>query len=370
VRKVVFLSPMYFDDESCVGGGERYPLNLARGLAESSRGRYQVEYLSYGPRSFRKPLCPGVTLRVMAAAGTPRHPLNSVSWESLDAVASADVVHVMQAFTRSSEIGVLVGRFAGKPVCVTDLGGVSTNLGLQFGLLELADRVVCISEFSARMFPTSTPVVTIKGGVDGRQFTPAPDPVERDRVLYVGRLLPHKGIDKLIEALPAHLPLTVCGRPYHPDYFARLKKLAEGKRVEFVTSASDADIRGLYRQAWVNVLPSTYRDCYGQTYPAPELMGLTLLEGMACGTPVICSRVGAMPEFVRHGETGFVFDTTDELTKQLRLLAENPDLVERMGTEARRAVDTEFDLRACGARLAAVYDELIDTARSVRGVAA
>ena len=42
-------------------------------------------------------------------------------------------------------------------------------------------------------------------------------------------------------------------------------------------------------------------------------MGFTLLESMACGTPAICSRVGAMPEYVNDGETGFVFDTDDEL---------------------------------------------------------
>ena len=74
-------------------------------------------------------------------------------------------------------------------------------------------------------------------------FTPPPAPSRspRDRVLYVGRLLPHKGIDRLIDALPPDLPLTVCGRPYHRDYSATSSQLAGGKRVEFVTDADDAD---------------------------------------------------------------------------------------------------------------------------------
>ena len=66
-------------------------------------------------------------------------------------------------------------------------------------------------------------------------------------------------------------------------------------------------------------------------------MGFTLLEAMACGTPAICSRVAAMPEFVRDGETGFVFDRPDELTDRLRHLAGDPALVERMGRQARAA---------------------------------
>ena len=66
------------------------------------------------------------------------------------------------------------------------------------------------------------------------------------------------------------------------------------------------------------MLPSVYRDCYGHAHLAPELMGLTLLEAMACGTPAICSRVAAMPEFIREGETGFVFDTPEDLARQLR----------------------------------------------------
>jgi glycosyltransferase involved in cell wall biosynthesis len=255
-------------------------------------------------------------------------------------------------------VGYLAAKLCNKVVCVTDLGGTSSTLGPSFDALELCDRVVCYSDFGAALMRSSRPMTTIKGGVDAKLFTP-PRHTTRDRVLYVGRLLPHKGIDLLIEALPPDLPLTVCGRPYHPHYFERLQLLAQGKRVEFITNADDATIRELYGRAWVNVLPSVYRDCYGQTYVAPELMGLTLLEGMACGTPVICNRVGAMPEFVNHGVTGFVFDTPAELTHYLNQLAREPGLADTMGQAARDVVESEFDLRVCGRRLASVYDELL-----------
>jgi glycosyltransferase involved in cell wall biosynthesis len=80
---------------------------------------------------------------------------------------------------------------------------------------------------------------------------------------------------------------------------------------------------------------------------------------MACGTPVACSRVGAMPEFVRHTETGYVFDTEEELASILRDVSANPVLVERMGFRARSAVEQEYDLHICGRKLAAVYRDLL-----------
>jgi glycosyltransferase involved in cell wall biosynthesis len=66
-----------------------------------------------------------------------------------------------------------------------------------------------------------------------------------------------------------------------------------------------------------------------------------------------------MPEFVRHGRTGFVFDEPAELTGYLRALASDPGLADRMGREARRAVEREFDRRVCGEKLVSLYRELL-----------
>ncbi len=358
-RKIAYLTPLYFDAGSCLGGGERFPTNLARGVAESSAGGFEVELISFSNAPSVRQIFPGVTLRLLTASGRPRNPLDVVSWELPGALADADLVHIHQVYTRCSEVGLLVARQQRKPVCVTDHGGVSSPLVKQLGILSLVDLIIAQSDFGASLYQTSTPLTVIKGGVDATRFTPSPVPVKRDRVLYVGRLLPHKGIDRLITALPSELPLTVCGRPYHPAYFERLRSLAEGKRVEFITDADDARILDLYRRAWVNVLPSVHVDCYGITHEAPELMGFTLLEASACGTPAVCSRVAAMPEFVHDGETGFVFDDLSGLSQILRRLASEPGLADRLGANGRRVVDREFDYRVAGAKLAEVYDRLI-----------
>jgi glycosyltransferase involved in cell wall biosynthesis len=365
VAKIACLTPNYFSDESYIGGGERYPLNLSRGVVESSGGRYSVDLISFGPKSRTFTIEPGVTVRVLAAARPPRNPLDVVSWDLPAAIADADLVHVHQAYTRCSEMAYLVARQQGKPIVVTDHGGMTSSLGTSVGSLELTDHIVSNSNFGAMLYRTGTPITVIKGGVDGAYFCPPEQRSARDRVLFVGRLLPHKGIDRLIDALPRELPLTVCGRAYHPEYFEALKGLAAGKDVTFITDADDRAILDLYRRAWVNVLPSVYRDYYGQTHLCPELMGFTLLEAMACGTPVICSNVGGMPEYVIDGETGFVVDDLPALTERLRQLAGDPTLVEQMGLQARRQVEREYDFRIAGARMIAVYEPLIDRSREV-----
>jgi glycosyltransferase involved in cell wall biosynthesis len=364
-RKVAYLAPLYFDERSYLGGGERYPLNLAKGIVESTGGRYEVELISFGESSLRQTMAPGVSLRVLKSAGRPIHPLDMVSWELPEALYDVDLVHIHQAYTRCSEMGLLVARQLRKPICVTDHGGASSPFVEQLGILDVVDQIVAQSDFAASFFRCATPIKVIKGGVDARRFTPPPESIKRDRVLFVGRLLPHKGIDHLIAAMPHELPLTVCGRAYDPDYFRLLNQLAIGKTVEFITDAGDDLILDLYRRAWANVLPSVYVDCFGNMHQYPELMGLSILEAMACGTPAICSRVAAMPEFIREGETGFVFDDSGELADQLRLLASDPERVERMGRLARQVVEDEYDYRVAGGKLAALYEPLIARAAEV-----
>ncbi|MBV8960335.1 MAG: glycosyltransferase family 4 protein [Actinobacteria bacterium] len=361
--KIAYVSPLHFDGSSYVGGGERYPLNLARGVAAD--GTCTVELVSYGPQAARRELAPGVTLRVLPGT-QPAHPLDVSSWDLVDALRDADLVHVHQVFTRGSEIAVLVARQLHKPICVTDHGGGTTRRLESSGALALADAVVAYSDFGASLVRATIPTHVIKGGVDAAFFTP-PTAGTRDRVLFVGRWLPHKGIETLVDALPAGVRLTICGQPYSDDYTARLRAQVDGRgiaaHVEFVSDRDDDGLRELYRRAYAVVLPSMYEDAYGNTYLAPELMGFSLLEGMACGAPAVCSRVGAMPEFVRHGETGFVFDTRDELHDVLQRLAVSPDLVAAIGRAGRASAEA-FDLHVAGGRMRALYEELVAARRA------
>lgn len=359
-RRVAFLTPMHFDEQSYLGGGERYPVNLAYGVVGASNGTVEIDIISYGASARSVELSPGVRLKVLTLANPGSNPLDALSWELPAAIADADLVHVHQAFTRSSEIALLVAKQQQKPICVTDHGGATSRLASSLKSLDLADRIICYSDFGASLIEAATQINVVKGGVNAEFFQPPVASPQRDHVLYVGRLMPHKGIDQLVAALPAGIPLIVCGRPYDRDYHRFLETLATGKDVRFLTEAGDEEIRELYRTAWATVLPSVYIDCNKAVHLAPELMGLSMLESMACGTPAICSRVAAMPEFIRHRETGFVYDSLAELTGHLELLATNSEVCDQMGARARADIDERFSREVVGRRVLSIYEELIE----------
>lgn len=369
-RMVAYVTPLYFDEKSCLGGGERYPLNLARGVVAASKGRFAVDLFSFGAENRRLSLAPGVGLRVLKAEAQPQNALDVLSWELPDALRAVDLVHIHQAYTRCGEAALLAAKLLGKPICATDHGAHTSTLGSELGHLELADHIITYSQFAARIYgAVNTPISVIQGGVDGSLFRPPVSKSKRDYLLYVGRLLPHKGIDVLIDALPPGVPLKICGRAYHRDYWRVLNQRARRKDVTFLTEANDDDLVPLYANAFANVLPSVYRDMYGQVHIAPELMGLTLLEAMSCGTPAICSRVGGMPEFVEHGATGFVFDTPNELRAYIERLAADSALCDAMGRNARNVIETRFDLTPVGARVVDIYDRLISRAAQLESAA-
>jgi glycosyltransferase involved in cell wall biosynthesis len=160
------------------------------------------------------------------------------------------------------------------------------------------------------------------------------------RVLYVGRIMRHKGIDVLIDALPPGSGLDVVGRVYDPEYHALLRERAQGKDVRFVHDASDDVVAEHYRRALVTVLPSVYDDVFGGHWDRPELLGGVLQESMATGTPVICTAVGGMPEVVRDGESGFVVPPNDPaaLRAAIETLACDPALRRRLGETGRAGV--------------------------------
>jgi glycosyltransferase involved in cell wall biosynthesis len=320
-----------------------------------------VEIISFGPDAGEAVIEEGVRMRVLEPAFKPEHQLNSISWDLVDALEAADVIHAHQVFTRSGEASILIASVLGKPVFATDLGAHASTLGMRYGMLDLTAGVICISDFSAAMMRTSAPVEVLLGGVDTERFTPPRGTPTREHVLYVGRLLPHKGIDTLIQAMPADLKLIICGTAYDDAYHDHLRSLAAGKAVDFVTGADDKHLLGLYQSAIATVLPSVYRDYRGVFQRAPELLGLTLLESMACGTPPVCSRVGGMPELIRQGEDGFVYDSLEQLTGIISDLRDGRLSAERVGGAARRVAVAEFDIRHVGGKAARLYEAALGT---------
>jgi glycosyltransferase involved in cell wall biosynthesis len=142
-------------------------------------------------------------------------------------------------------------------------------------------------------------------GHDPERFSPGPTGSDASYALYVGNVMPHKNLIRLVEAFAAVGPpsrrLVICGwgrRPHVEALQERLDALQLGARVDWHPYVTDAELVRLYRGARMLLLPSLY-----------EGFGLTALEAMACGTPVVAGNRSSLPELV--GPAGLLVDPTD-----------------------------------------------------------
>jgi glycosyltransferase involved in cell wall biosynthesis len=206
----------------------------------------------------------------------------------------------------------------------------------------------------------------IYGGVDGARYRPDPQ-ASRRGVLFLGRVTPHKGVDRLIRALPEDAELTVAGTTGHDpdpperDYPDLLRSLARGRAVRFLGAVPDDQLPALYRHAAVLALPSVEHTCYGRHIAIVELLGLVALEAMASGTPVVCSRVGGLPEVVEDGVTGLLVEPgdVDALREALERILRDRALAARLGRAARERALERFTWDACATRCLAAYEEIL-----------
>jgi phosphatidyl-myo-inositol dimannoside synthase len=212
-------------------------------------------------------------------------------------------------------------------------------------------------------------------GTDPARFKPGIDPGDlRGRLelpdddtrwlLTVARLDPHKGVDTVIEALPAVVDrfpavrYAVAGSGADRERLERLAhKSGVADRVRFLGGVSERDLPALYNLASVYVGVSRIADGIGV-----EGFGISLVEASACGRPIVAGNSGGIPDAVRDGETGFLVppENPGALAAAIGGVLGDADLARRVGAAGRRAVETYYnwdrvvrDLRAIEAEVVA-----------------
>ncbi|NDK26754.1 glycogen synthase [Streptomyces sp. TR1341] len=271
-------------------------------------------------------------------------------------------------------------------------GGYALSSWMEGAAIGAADRIVAVSaamrEDILRVYPQVEPerVRVIHNGIDPDAYRPDPrtdalhrhgiDPA-RPYVLFVGRVTRQKGLPHLLRAafgLPPGTQLVLCcGQPDTPEIAAEVTALVEELRaardgVFRIDGMLDTtSVRQLLTHATVFVCPSVY-----------EPMGIVNLEAMACGTAVVASAVGGIPEVVADGGTGTLvgFEAVPDATGEpadpakfaeqlgwaMTELIDDPERAERFGAAGRERAVTHFSWDRAAERTMRVYAE----ARAVR----
>jgi glycosyltransferase involved in cell wall biosynthesis len=356
--RVLHIAPALFDSQRGVlGGAERYAFELARHMAAQT----PTTLVSFGARDAIETVG---SLRVRVI-GKPWHVRgernNPISLSLISELRKADVVHCHQQHVLASSLAALACRMTARRVFVSDLGGGGWDVSSYVSTDRWFHGHLHISEYSRRIFGHAGKpwAHVVFGGVDASKFIPNGGPKPAGPALFVGRLLPHKGIDNLVNGLPPEMSLLIIGQPMDPRYIRDLRAMSSGKQVSFRHDCSDEGLVESYHKALCVVLPSVYQTMYGQRSNVPELLGQTLLEGMACGLPAICSNVASMPEVVKDGVTGFVVppNNPEALGEKLRWLRDNPARARGMGSAARQSVLKNFNWPAIVQHCLKIYQD-------------
>lgn len=340
--RICFVSPTYFAPESFIGGGERYAEELSRAMSE----RADVKLVSFGPNAARESISPSFE-RVILRSWTSNKmtPFSPALFREL---RGADVVHCFQYFTLPTFLASWYGHRQGSKVFVTDLGGGGWTPGYQIDQSRWITAHLPLSEYAARNLPgRPRPHRVIYGGVDLERFTMRPKLEHDGSVVFLGRILPHKGVHFLVEGLPDETTLHVIGPPSDPEYLASLRRLAEGKDVRFHHGLTDDQIVGYLQRAMALVHPTPV-DKNGHV-GAHELLGLAVLEAMACGCVPIVSRVASLPELVEHAVSGLHVDPNcpARLGSAVQALQHAPNSWRELSMGAHTRLTSRFFWSAC-----------------------
>jgi glycosyltransferase involved in cell wall biosynthesis len=275
-------------------------------------------------------------IRMGAAIEEFRH-----SFAAYDVLSDVDIVH------DHTLAGLLVGPSrTSVPVMTTIHGPFDEALSDLYERTSHTVPVVAISHDQASRAPSTIRIAgVIHHGVELARYPFVAEP--DDHVLFLGRMSPDKGVAQAIEvARASDRPLLIAAKlrePLELEYFRSVIQPILGSDVVYVGEASFDEKIKLLSSATALINPIQW----------PEPFGLVMTESLACGTPVVGGALGAAPEIVDHGRTGF-------LANDVRSLAGGLDKIATISrATCRRTVEERFTSDRMAADYAALYRDLI-----------
>ena len=331
--KIAQVSPLYESvPPSLYGGTERVVSYLTEELV---RAGHEVTLFASGDSVTSAALVPCCE----SALRLDSRQLDPVSFhllmmeEVLKRQYDFDIIH-----SHVDGIGFVLGRRTEVPV-VNTLHGRLDCVEHGFLFREYAESpVISISDAQRSPQMAANWIGTVYHGVPPGLYRFNPE--GGDYLAYVGRISPEKRVDSAVRiAQLAGIPIKIAAKVdrVDRDYFeSSIKPLLEHPLVEFTGEVNDREKEMLLGSALAFLHPVDW----------PEPFGLSMLEAMACGTPVLARRRGSIPEVVDHGVTGFIFETDEEAA---RLLGSSVRALPRQGVRRR------FEQRFLAAKMALNY---------------
>lgn len=322
--RIGILAPVWFAVPPVgYGGIERVVHLLAEGLVAAG---HEVTLFASGDSRTSARLEPVFDV-------APSEWIGHTFWELRHAVGSLgragglDVVH-----DHTGLLGLALGGLLPVPLVHTvhgPLDGAPGELYEDVCRLAPSVRVVAISANQQSQRPGLPWLALVPNALDVDSYPF--DPGDDGYLLYLGRLSPEKGAHRAIEvAERAGLPLRLAGKcrePAERAYFEANVAPRLSRSIEYLGEVSEVDRIALLRRARATLFPIDWE----------EPFGLVMIESLACGTPVLATRRGSVPEVIRDGVTGIVVDDHLQMVEALERAARLEPAALRRDVEERFA---------------------------------
>lgn len=248
--------------------------------------------------------------------------------------------------------GVVRGCYRGSRAQSVVLAGMTTSHWLLGTWRNKVTRYIALNDFCRDKF--------IEGGLLAEKIAVKPNfvdwataatiqPDSRQGFLFVGRLSPEKGVLTLSQAVTnfgSNFLVRVAGTGAESRY------LEGSPNVRLLGALGSDGVRAEMERAQALVMPSIWYENFPRT----------LVEAFACGLPVIASRLGAMAELIRDGETGLLFEpgNAEDLALKMRWAQTHPQEMVRMGRAARAEYESKYTPEINYQQLMAIYQDAIE----------
>jgi len=217
---------------------------------------------------------------------------------------------------------------------------------------ELDNYYIAISQKQKKLAKKIKIFDVVYNGVDLKKFSFSED--YREHLSWIGRIDPYKGLGAAIEvAEKAEVSLKIAGPIYNEKYFKEEIQPRLNKRIRYVGELSGLKLKRFYKRSKAVLFPVRWE----------EPFGFVMIEAMACGTPVIAFRRGAVPELIVQEKTGFICpkDKVSSMIKAVRKIYSMSDShYRRIRINCRKHVEENFSINKMVENYEKVYQKVID----------
>jgi glycosyltransferase involved in cell wall biosynthesis len=260
----------------------------------------------------------------------------------------------------------LFSFFVKKPK-ILHLHGISVGYFKRYHLSRIifkrvADYYITITKQMARDLTelgiTTNRIIYLPNSINVNSFHPEGEK-DGNLLLYVGRIVPVKGLHVLLESLRylrQSTRLVIVGPigdfKYYQEILEHIERENEkGKhKITYLGTVPEAELMKIYQKASIFILPSFW-----------EAFPVVILEALSCETPVITTPVGENPEVIRNFENGILVPVNDplRLAEAINFMLDNKDNRTKMGRKGRELVIKKFSVEVIAKRLRKIYQEMI-----------